>query len=114
MVNAKLVLEQGLLKSCRISGHAGAGPKGGDIVCAAVSVLARTAFKVLSERKGITVQGGNPERGEFWMEIIALGIENREFLNGVGTYLEEGLLSVSKEYPSFCFVNLEERKQYGS
>ena len=105
MIRAELVLERGILRHCRISGHAGAGPKGSDIVCAAVSVLARTAFKVLSERKDIKIQGGNPERGEFWMEITALDSEAESFLVGVGTFLEEGLVSVSNEYPDFCMVN---------
>ena len=109
MIKADLVLECGILKSCRISGHAGAGPKGSDIVCAAVAVLARTAFEVLSTRKGIKVKGGNPERGEFWMEIAAPGFENLEFMNGVGAFLQRGILSVSKEYPDFCMVSIEER-----
>jgi uncharacterized protein YsxB (DUF464 family) len=110
MIKAELVLEQGLLKSCRIQGHAGNGPKGGDIVCAAVSVLARTAFKVLSERKDLRILGGTPERGEFWLEIASLGTETKEFLAGVGIFLEEGLLSVSKEYPDFCIVSIEESR----
>ena len=109
MIKAELVLECGSLRFCRISGHAGAGPKGSDIVCAAVSVLARTAYKVLSGRKDITIQGGNPERGEFWMEIIALSMESEKFLAGVGVFLEEGLLSVAKEYPDFCIVSIKEK-----
>jgi uncharacterized protein YsxB (DUF464 family) len=108
VTKAELVLNRGLLKSCRISGHAGAGPKGSDIVCAAVSVLARTAYTVLSGRNGITIQGGSPERGEFWLDITALSLKDNEFLCGVGNYLIEGLLSVSKEYPDYCKVTVEE------
>ena len=110
MTRAHLVLEQGFLRSCIIQGHAGSGLKGKDIVCAAVSVLARTAFIVLSGRKGITIQGGNPERGEFYMEILALDTEDEGFLAGVGAFLEEGLISVSKEYPDFCKVSIERRR----
>ena len=109
MIRAVLAFEGGLLKSCGISGHAGAGPKGADIVCAAVSVLARTAFKTLSARKGITVQGEFPERGEFRLEICSVNPENSEFLAGVGKFLGEGLLSVSGEYPDFCKVTIEEK-----
>ena len=108
MIRAELVLEGGYLRSCHISGHAGAGPKGSDIVCAAVSVLARTAFIVLSKRKGIEINGGNPERGEFRMEVKSLDGEIKDFLAGVGAFLEEGLVSVSKDYPDFCIVNIEE------
>jgi uncharacterized protein YsxB (DUF464 family) len=109
MIKADLVMEHGLLKSCRISGHAGAGPKGSDIVCAAVSVLARTAYKILSGRKDFSVQGGNPERGEFLVNVTALTTESERFLTGVGTFLEEGLLSVSREYPDFCMVSVVEK-----
>jgi len=107
LIGAELTLEGGLLKSCRISGHAGAGPKGADIVCAAVSVLARTAFKTLSGRKSIKVQGDFPERGEFRMEISSVNPEDREFLAGVGNFLKEGLFSVSEEYPDYCRVSVE-------
>ena len=112
MIKAKLVLENGLFRACRISGHAGAGKQGYDIVCAAVSVLARTAYKVLSARVGITLRGDNPERGEFWMEAGCTALndnETREFLAGVGAFLEEGLLSVSSEYPENCQVSIEEK-----
>jgi len=106
MIEAELVLEGGLLRSCRIRGHAGAGPVGGDIVCAAVSVLSRTAFCVLSGQRGIGVQGER-ERGEFFMEIDCGGDSgSRDFLDGVGTFLTEGLLSVSREFPDFCKVTV--------
>jgi uncharacterized protein YsxB (DUF464 family) len=108
MIQADLVLENGLLKSCWIQGHAGAGPKGADIVCAAVSVLARAAVLALSGREGIRITHESPEPGEFRLEILSATGENKEFLAGVGTFFKEGLLSVSKEYPDFCIVRLEE------
>jgi uncharacterized protein YsxB (DUF464 family) len=109
MIRADLVLEGGFLKSCRISGHANAGPKGADIVCAAVTVLARTAHKTLSQRKGITVLCDFPERGEFFLEVTGKTAENNEFLAGTGTFLKEGLLSIAKEFPGNCVVNIKER-----
>ena len=98
----------GVLKSCRVSGHAGAGKKGSDIVCAAVSVLARTAIKVLSEREGITIRGDIPEPGNFCLET-EYNPEDRDFLAAVGSFLIEGLLSVSGEFPDYCRVNMERR-----
>jgi uncharacterized protein YsxB (DUF464 family) len=95
----------GLLRSCRVHGHAGAGPRGGDIVCAAVSVLARTALGVLSRREGITVRGEAPERGSISMEIDYAG-NGREFLSGAGAFLLEGLQSVAEEYPDYCVMNV--------
>lgn len=109
MIKADLVLENGgLLKSCKVLGHAGFGRRGWDIVCAAVSVLVRTVAKVLSGREGITVRSGAPERGELWLEVESTA-ENREFLAAAGAFLSEGLLSVSGEYPEFCQVKIERR-----
>ena len=108
MIRADLVLENGLLMKCRIRGHAGAGPKGADIVCAAVSVLAGTIYRVLSGREGICLKGEFRERGEFFLEIQDVTAENREFLAGTGTFLMEGLKSVAAEFPDFCIVNIEE------
>jgi len=107
MIQVELVLDgAGLLGSCRVSGHAGAGKRGSDIVCAAVSVLTRTIVQVLSGRKGITVRGSIPERGNFSMEAEYTP-EGREFLAGAGTFLIEGLFSVSAEFPEHCKVTIK-------
>jgi uncharacterized protein YsxB (DUF464 family) len=109
MIKAALVLENGgLLRSCKVLGHAGAGRRGRDPVCAAVSVLVRTVSRVLSGREGVTVRSGAPERGELWLEVEGTA-ENREFLVAAGAFLSEGLLSVSGEFPEFCQVKIERR-----
>jgi len=95
--------EAGLFKSCRVSGHAGAAKRGSDIVCAAVSVLARTLIRALSEREGITIRGSIPEQGNFWVEAEYTP-QGRDFLAGAGTFFIEGVLSVSAEFPDYCRV----------
>ena len=95
----------GVFRSCRVKGHAGAGKRGGDIVCASVSVLVRTAFRILSGRKGITVKGEAPERGLLWMEAD-YAREGREFLSAAGLFLVEGLSSVAAEYPDHCTISI--------
>ena len=91
----------GTLRACNAAGHAGAGKTGTDIVCAAISVLMRTALSVLSNRKGITVRGGAPERGRLWLEAD-YDAEGRDFLFAAGVFLIEGLRSVAQEYPNNC------------
>jgi len=109
VIQADLILDEaGLLRSCRVSGHSGAGKRGGDIVCAAVSVLTRTIVQVLSGREGITIRGEIPEEGSFYLETKYTA-EGREFLSAVGAFLLEGLLSVSREFPDYCKVNTERR-----
>jgi uncharacterized protein YsxB (DUF464 family) len=100
----------GLLMSCRAAGHAGAGPRGGDIVCAAVSVLLRTALRTLSGREGIQVRGGAPERGVLWLETGYTG-EGRDFLSAAGAFLMEGIKSVSEEYPDYCALNIHTERR---
>ena len=107
MIQVDMVLDEaGLLKSCSLTGHAGAGKRGNDIVCAAVSVLTRTLIRVLSGREGIKIRGSIPEQGNFWMEAEYTP-EGREFLAAAGAFLIEGLHSVSAEFPDYCKVNIE-------
>ncbi|MDR0644628.1 MAG: ribosomal-processing cysteine protease Prp [Treponema sp.] len=103
MIEISIHFEDGLLRSCFIEGHAKAGPRGKDIICAAVSVLARTAWQVLSARKGVTVLGKAVKRGEFSFEVTACKGEE-PFLAGVGAFLTEGLESVVRDYPKNCRV----------
>jgi len=105
--------EAGLLRSCRVQGHAGAGKQGNDIVCAAVSVLARTIIRILSGRKDINIRGSIPEKGDFSFETDYTP-EGREFLAGAGGFLVEGLLSVSAEFPDYCRLIIERRNSYGT
>jgi len=109
MIQVDVVLDgAGLLSSCRVSGHAGAGKRGGDIVCAAVSVLTRTLIRVLAGREDVKLRGSIPEQGNFWMEAEYTP-EGREFLAAAGAFLIEGLLSVSAEFPDYCKVIMERR-----
>lgn len=105
----------GLIYRCNVEGHADTGPKGSDLVCAAVSVLARTALMVLSDAEGIMVRGKAPERGLFRMEVEYLA-EKRDFYSGISCFLLEGFDSISKEYPDNCIVrkHTERRQQNGS
>ncbi|MDR2901435.1 MAG: ribosomal-processing cysteine protease Prp [Treponema sp.] len=107
MISIELCLDKAdLLKSCRVSGHAGAALKGEDIVCAAVSALTRTAYTVLFDRKELKIRAEAPKRGEFWMEIDNFG-RDESFLSAVGTFLTEGLKSISAEYPDRVVIHIQ-------
>jgi len=110
MIEIEAVLDKnGVLRACKAFGHAGAGKTGTDIVCAAVSVLLRTAILTLSERKGITVQSGAPEKGQLWLEA-EYEAEGKEFLYAAGEYLIRGLASVAGEFPQNCKLTITERR----
>jgi uncharacterized protein YsxB (DUF464 family) len=105
----------GIVRVCEVRGHGGAGPRGSDVVCAAVTVLARSFAGVLSGREGITLRGEAPERGILRIET-GYTPEGREFLAAAGAFLLEGLGSVAAEYPRHCTIriNEERRKEYGA
>jgi uncharacterized protein YsxB (DUF464 family) len=106
MINIEIVLDNNLLKYCRIKGHAYAGGKGKDIVCAAVSVLARTALDVLAGQDGISLHYAAKKPGEFFLEIVGYAETERAFLAGVGTFLTVGFDSITREYPKHCWLSV--------
>ena len=106
MIDIEAVLdENGLLRSCKASGHAGAGKTGSDIVCAAVSVLMRTAACSLSDREGITIRYEAPEPGLFFLEADYTA-EGKDFLFAAGAFLIEGIALVAEEYPDNCRLTI--------
>lgn len=91
----------GKLKACRAEGHSGYGKKGEDIVCAAITVLIRTAVQTLSKLEGVCVESDLTTRG-----IVDFRVEQQEFsekvdaeLEFAGRFLEEGFSSLAGEFP---------------
>jgi hypothetical protein len=76
----------------------------------------RTAARVLSGRKGITIRCDAPEQGLLNLEadytverkgsnpegINPADCSPRDFLFAAGVFLVEGLASVAEEYPDNC------------
>ncbi|AEJ18937.1 ribosomal-processing cysteine protease Prp [Gracilinema caldarium] len=111
MVAVDVVLDPaGLIKSCKVSGHAGAGPRNGDVVCAAVSVLSRTALRTLTKTDGVTARGKAPQRGELFMEIDYTEA-SKDQVAGITAFLLEGMLSVSEEFPEHCCVRIQRERR---
>ncbi|MDR0513354.1 MAG: ribosomal-processing cysteine protease Prp [Treponema sp.] len=111
MVSVNVTLDgAGLLKCCRACGHAGAGRRGSDLVCAAISVLTRTLIRTLADRRGITIRGSVGKPGDFLLEVEATP-EGTPFLDGAGAFFVEGALSVSAEFPDYCTVTIESRPE---
>jgi uncharacterized protein YsxB (DUF464 family) len=101
--------------SCNITGHANAARAGSDIVCAAVSVLVRTAELTLRGKEGLDLQVRAAKRGDFFLEASIANesvhtngsAENRIFLKAVGEYLQNGLSSVAAEFPNNCSIRIK-------
>ena len=94
-------LQNGELHSCIISGHSGFAPKGKDIVCAAVSILARTALDVLHEHGGLELKTDSAERGELSFTVEKKQDGCSDILSYTADFLEKGFDSLQKEYPAY-------------
>lgn len=97
---------EGALRSLDSRGHAGTGRNSGpgsNIVCAAATVLVRTAARLLAEDPSNRVRGDASEPGVLRCEIdpvISLSPEKKLWLRGVADFLVSGLRDLEKEYPA--------------
>ena len=93
--------KNGVIKKCQANGHANFSKKGTDIVCAAVTVLIRTAMQVLSHNENVSLIFDAPERGNlsFSVEAKAENPETEAQLKCIGDFLRTGILALTKEFP---------------
>jgi hypothetical protein len=89
----------GCLRSFSATGHAGAGPRGRDLVCAAVTVLLRTAARLLSSQPDLQVSGESPQEGVMRLVLEAPPEARREWVRGVTATLVAGLTDLDREFP---------------
>ena len=99
MIQATAVLGAGAcLLSFKAIGHAATGNKGHDIVCAAFSVLARTAYRALEGLPGIGIRGSAPEPGSLSFEVFKPAT-NVERAAGIAVFLVVGMDDLARDYP---------------
>ena len=96
MTRIRLLGSPGNLKGFEVSGHAGAGTEGNDLVCAAISFLATTAVNALE-----TVAGTKPQvrqKDDYLSALLASGQANQ----AAGTILavfRQGAQDLAEAYP---------------
>ncbi len=101
MITACAVIDSHMcLIKLHVNGHAGFNEAGEDIVCSAVSILTRTAGRILcSELKNDSkiVLG---KRGLFILDVYRVPDEKREWMKGVTMFVLHGLSDLEKDYPA--------------
>ncbi len=106
MIEAELLFDrEGLLKRCKIVGHA----KKKDSVslcCATVSLLSKTAGTLLHESKGVLLETDVQHEGAFLFSILEFSEEVREFCLTVGIFLERGLRLAQEEFEDEIHLTL--------
>lgn len=103
--------DNGELSSCKVSGHAGYAKKGEDIVCAAVSVLVRTAVLQLQEwKKGdedLKVSLNCQSVGLVVFDITQRGECLHEALIHLFSFLKLGFEGIHLEYSDYVRLQVE-------
>ena len=91
--------ERGCIRKCSVSGHSLLSTKGSDILCAAVTILLRTAGRLLHKEKGIGVKGGPETEGEFGFSLLWVSEPAVNRISGISDFLLRGLQDLEAEYP---------------
>jgi len=93
--------KNGVLKNCQANGHANFSKKGSDIVCAALSVLLRTAMEVLSHTENVLLTADTSSRGNlaFTVQVKDDLPDTVIRLQSVTDFIRTGIKSLSSEYP---------------
>lgn len=102
MIRATVLLAaDGCLVRVSMRGHASnsAGPRGGNVICAAVTALVRSCAEAVSEHSGITVDGAAEAEGEFVLSVRTVDTNERAWLRGVSDVLASGLRRMAGDSP---------------
>ncbi len=101
--------------SLTASGHAGFASEGKDIVCAAVTILIRTAMQLLSEQSGVDFKSDTSSRGNisFAASVAESDSLLRERLSCTGDFLAKGFESLAREFPDNIKFGYNLEDKYG-
>lgn len=103
----------GELAAAESYGHAGAGKRGEDIVCAAVTVLLRTTLSVIASNGGsglgstLSVVAETAGRGTLSFRVSAYEEADIPLLRCAAAFLLEGIGSLEREYPESVSLKAE-------
>jgi uncharacterized protein YsxB (DUF464 family) len=100
----------GCLSGFSSLGHS-QGKEQGNIVCAAISALVRTASRVICIDTNIPIQGDIVEKGSLQFKILAVPENKIQWLKGITDFLIQGLNDIHSEYPHDICIEIKSEKQ---
>ncbi len=107
MIRAAISLGKGgVIRSFGAVGHSGKAPPGYDVVCAAFTALARTAYAALEALPGAVVRGEAPGPGSLSFEVLRPA-ESAERAAGIADCLVMGMGDLAREHPESVAVTIE-------
>ncbi len=101
----------GCLKSFEAKGHAGFAQKGYDIVCAAETLLLRTAIDLLNNANELQGILDDSKRGYLYYKINNFPETDlyKERLRCIADFIRSGISSLVEEYPAYiCLQEIAE------
>ncbi|MBI9098177.1 MAG: ribosomal-processing cysteine protease Prp [Spirochaetaceae bacterium] len=106
MISAAAVIDDSLcLVELDVNGHADFAERGSDIVCSAVSVLVRTAGRIVLSQLLNGCEYESDGKGSFQLKLVKIPDGKQEWMRGITEFLLNGLSDLEKDYPAF--VKLE-------
>lgn len=110
MIEALIIRNNGEIVSYEISGHAGYGKKGSDIICAAVStVTQQTVIGIINYLK-INIE---PKIKDGFLSLDLKNVDNKGKINEINTLLESMYMTLSQieeQYPKYVKLIVKEGK----
>jgi uncharacterized protein YsxB (DUF464 family) len=98
------------LKSLSIQGHAETEKKGNDLLCAALSVLVRTALHALTKEKRLALKGDIEKVGLLELTIFSYTDNISDWLKGITDFLMTGLFDLMLEFPQNLSISFKTSK----
>jgi uncharacterized protein YsxB (DUF464 family) len=95
----------GLLRRFEARGHAGTVAAGGNIACAAVTTLLRTAGRLCVEH-GIVQSGGAGQPGEMTLSVSPKAADEA-WLKGMSDFLLRGMIDLQADFPKEITLRVE-------
>ncbi len=108
MINIRINLDSnGCVKVIEARGHSSEGIKGQNVLCGAVTVLLKSAAKVIYSDNTIKSSGTAEEPGNLYFKIVDLPVERRSWVKGITDILIAGLFDLEGQFKNEINVILE-------
>ncbi len=112
MVKIRIVSDkEGLFSSLEASGHAGKSENGSDLVCAAITVLLKTAVLSLTsaqeKSKSLQITVRAEEKGELFLKVEKFSEADFYRLKYLLEFLTIGLVAIEAEHSDSLDLDIE-------
>ena len=104
--------ENGCIRYAEADGHAGGALKGANVACAGVTVLMRTAARLLEGDDEIRLNGEAPHPGSLFFRVDRYPEGKTDRLRGITQFLCLGLRDLQEDFPGEIEVRIEKGKEY--